>query len=704
MLCLEDIYRMDINSLKKSPVFWSRLGFTYDPPVKNREGKPFAFNEDFSEQIKFHRDFLKAGVKIHTCILHLGWMGVNQFDYTLTDKVLEAIFSAGEDLLFIPRIKLNVPVDWCMENPEDVFVYYGGPTDIEGIRSLVGTDKHDYLGYESAEGYYMSGDSVEKRPNVGGLIARQSFSSKKWLDDAGDALSRLIDRLESSKYADRIIGYHIAYGISGETVSWGRIDGKFGDYGINNRRAFYRFGIKKYGSAKALAKAWGQPQISEENLILPTPTQRAGATDSLDDFLRNNSSGRISMDYDEFASEINVSALNYFAEIIKSKTGKLVGAFYGYSLYIQNAAYSAHLGLDKLLTSPHVDFLASPKAYRRIEIGEPGGEICPAQSVNLKKLFVEELDNRTYLATQNKADIAAGFVAKGLSDTLAVMWRELCKNLAHDSGFWWMDLGGGWFNSEPIMDNISKMIKVAEKVRTLKHESIADVLVLYDERSMMSHKESRDMHSGFLRNLICECSMSGVIHDVYRASDLSHIDLSRYKLIFFSDNIYMDEYTRGVIENLDESVCTVYAYTAGAWSDGGFDLGNCEKITSHRITAANAPSLKADSYDFPMIRAEKIIGGRERSYVLTEPNIDRGTIRNLAEKAGCNIYSRDDGITLYADNRFFGVFSVGLNTSIKMPSVSDYFELISNKIYKNTDTINITEDMPSSIFVRCGCV
>ena len=170
---------MDINSLKNSPVFWSRLGFTYDPPVKNREGKPFAFSEDFSEQIKFHRDFLKAGVKIHTCILHLGWMGVNQFDYTLTDKVLEAIFSAGDDLLFIPRIKLNVPVDWCMENPEDVFVYYGGPTDIEGIRSLVGTDKHDYLGYESAEGYYMSGDSVEKRPNVGGLIARQSFSSRK---------------------------------------------------------------------------------------------------------------------------------------------------------------------------------------------------------------------------------------------------------------------------------------------------------------------------------------------------------------------------------------------------------------------------------------------------------------------------------------------------------------------------------------------
>lgn len=72
---------------------------------------------------------------------------------------------------------------------------------------------------------------------MGGLIARQSFASKKWLADATVVLEKLIDRLERGKYGDRILGYHIAYGASGECVFWGRISERYGDYGICARRA-----------------------------------------------------------------------------------------------------------------------------------------------------------------------------------------------------------------------------------------------------------------------------------------------------------------------------------------------------------------------------------------------------------------------------------------------------------------------------------
>ena len=191
---------MNIEFLKKNPIFWSRLGFCYDPPLKNEAGKPFAFTENFDKQISYHKDFNLAGVNLHTSILHLGWMGVNEYDYSLTDKVLDAVFSSGDDVYYIPRIKVNVPIDWCFENPEEVFVYSDGPRTAEQIKALVGTEKQDYLGYDTPDGYYKSGDFVDRRPNVGGVIARQSFSSKKWLKDAGEALSRLIDRLENGKY------------------------------------------------------------------------------------------------------------------------------------------------------------------------------------------------------------------------------------------------------------------------------------------------------------------------------------------------------------------------------------------------------------------------------------------------------------------------------------------------------------------------
>ena len=143
--------------------------------------------------------------------------------YELTDRVLDTIFSCGgEDLFYIPRIKLNVPLEWSLANPEELCVYYDGPRDAESIRALVGTEKHDFLGYQSAKGYYTADGWQDDRPNVGGVISNQSFSSKKWLADAGEALRRIIRHLEDGPYGKRILAYHIAYGVSGESCVWGR--------------------------------------------------------------------------------------------------------------------------------------------------------------------------------------------------------------------------------------------------------------------------------------------------------------------------------------------------------------------------------------------------------------------------------------------------------------------------------------------------
>lgn len=49
-----------------------------------------------------------------------------KFDYTLTDKVLDAVFKEDPDIYYIPRIKLNMPIAWCKENSEKVFVCYDG--------------------------------------------------------------------------------------------------------------------------------------------------------------------------------------------------------------------------------------------------------------------------------------------------------------------------------------------------------------------------------------------------------------------------------------------------------------------------------------------------------------------------------------------------------------------------------------------------
>lgn len=680
--------KYDLEFLKNNPVFWSRLGFCYDPPIENERGEPLVFTENFEKYVSTHRDFLKAGVKIHTSILHSGWVGVDKYDYTLTDRVLDAVFSAGDDILYIPRIKLNVPIDWCYENPEDVFVYYGGPDTADGIRALVGTEKQDYLGYESPSGYYRAGDYVDPRPNVGGLIARQSFSSERWLCDAGEALRRLVGRLESSKYADRIIGYHIAYGISGETALWGRINKRYGDYGINNRRALYKYGLEKYGSPDALAEAWCQENVTEDTLRIPTPDERAGRTSVPEEYLRFRDTDRLAIDLDLFTAEVNANALEHFAKIVKSRADKLVGAFYGYLLYIDNSAYTGHIALERLLSSPYVDFFAAPKAYARSGAGEPGGEICPAQSINLRKLFVDELDNRTYLATENEDDKKDGFVAANSSDSVSVMWREFSKDLSHNSGFWWMDLGGGWFADELLMSTVKSLVDLNGTLRCEAHESVSDVLVVFDERSMAYMRESVDMHRGYLRELITNLAASSVVFDVYRARDLERIDLSRYKLVIFAYNVYADSSLCRLISELPESTTVAYCYLFGAWDEKG-------------STLSRLPDSRHSEYDFPLLSNTRSYSPTESAIAITEPYITSKELRSLAERAGCHVYTEAEDVTVYADNRFTAVFNDRTTVgTVTLRERGDYVDAVSGEIYLDTDVVPLPSGERWVRFIR----
>ena len=113
--------------LRDEPFFWSRLGFCYDPPRAGADGKQIIFSRDFDEYNRVHRQFADAGVKLHTTILHSGWVADGKYDYSLTDEVLDEIFKGNPDIFYMPRIKLNVPPDWCKNHPEDTFVYYFGP-------------------------------------------------------------------------------------------------------------------------------------------------------------------------------------------------------------------------------------------------------------------------------------------------------------------------------------------------------------------------------------------------------------------------------------------------------------------------------------------------------------------------------------------------------------------------------------------------
>ena len=510
---------MDANFLREHALFWSLLGFCYDPPIPDETGAPRLFDHNFARYTKYHDDFADAGVDVHTFILHSGWVGVDQYDYSVCDRVLDGLFASGKIKYAIPRVKLNVPVDWCAKYPEDVWVYDKGPRKAEDIKALVGTLQHDWLGYDDPDGYFLDNSWRDPRPNVGGLVSMQSFSSQQWLKDAGEALTRLIRHIEEGPHADKIVGYHIAYGISGELMPWGRNTGGYGDFGINNQKNFLQWALEKYGTLEKIQEAWGQ---WGEDVIPPkeyAEPQELGALPK--------QASTWGQDYMRFHSYMNSGALMALSKVAKQVSGgKLVGAFYGYVQDVVRCAYAGHLGWDRLLKCPDIDFFAAPKSYRQCGAGMPGGEMCPGASVNLHKLWVDECDNRTHRSNETRL-----FPTENMEQTWTVHWREWAKNMSHDSGLWYMDLGIGWFDEAGIMENIGRIVRSNKRVRKLPHKRTAQILNVIDMDSKLAipyelTRAATDTLRDWQR---CCVAIDNILTD-----DLLNISLEGVKLLIFS--------------------------------------------------------------------------------------------------------------------------------------------------------------------------
>ena len=692
--------KMDTEFLRKNPVFWSRLGFCYDPPVYKENGELVVFAEDYENQARYQQSFTKAGVTIHTCILNSGWVGVNKYDYSLCDKILDAVFKDGNAKYFIPRVKLNVPVDWCRENPEDVCVYYAGPREKEEIRALVDTPAHDWLGYASERGYYNAYGWQDTRPNVGGKIARQSFSSDKWLRDASEALVKLMEHIDNGPYADKIIGYHIAYGVSGEACVWGRFSGEkpFADYGIENQKKFYEWGVSKYGSREELEKVWGKI----EGDVVPAPEQREKEPETLDDVFRSDKDDIRAIDYDRFTGDMNVNAMNHFAKVIKEKDpDKIVGSFYGYIIHVNNSNYTGWLEWQKLLESPYVDFMAGPKSYFRTNPGEPGGEMAPTFSINNTKMWMDECDSRTHLASETT--MRAG----NLQETNDMLLREFCKNLSHNSGMWFMDLGGGWYNDEEIMEQISKIMAENDIIRKEKYESVSEVLMVDDEKSMYYTNPTQQCAS-FI-NILRDMSLCGLPTDTVFTHDLPTMDLSQYKLVVFLNSYAnAEEYIDVARKNLPENALVLWNGCVG-FTGKTKSLDNTEKLTGFKLFETenahnlefgielneNVKPLLADENG--NVRAAYIPGG---DAIITK-NVDMvETLRKIADLAGCHFYAPAE-CTVYADNRIVSVFPrKDVKDKIRFPHKVTAVEFFTGKEYKDVTEIPLELKEKQAFAVR----
>lgn len=701
----------------KNSIFWCRLGWPMDPPFATAKGTAAMIVNTDAKTKNYVSLMSKAGVKVMTTNISTGWLGNGLFDYTETDKALDAIFEAAPDAYYMPRVKLNVPPSWCAKNPEEAVVYFPNRLSNGEISDLFNKGEFDVQG-------------VRPQRKVG----LQSFASKKWLADAGEALRKFVEHLEKSKHRDRIIGYHIAFGMAGECAFWRgweseKIKNCRGDLSRAFSRGFYDWGIAKYGSAEKLAEVWNLPDISRENVKLPTTARLEYDWRDARDFFRDSPDGAISSDMEEFISDCTANALDVFGGIAKKASGgKAVGAFYGYYMNVPRPGYVGHLAYDKVLASKNIDFICAPKMYERNLAGDPGGYQNAAMSVSLKKMYIDELDNPPH--TYTKGDMAH-LRAKNFDQTRTVMWREVSKNLSINAGFWWMDLKGDWFTSGDILSEVSKIENGIAKIRADKSgKRFAQILYVTDERSFSAMRPDAVLHDQLLRQTYPEINLCGAPTEHYRLSDLEQIDISKYKMIFFANTVRLSEKDwRKIEKRISDGAAVIWNYAAGVRTEKGFDLDNAKKITGMKMEVVeNVPSVfsikskgmfegyldaKKDfgkARPYPVFKiapdektavlaeyadgvegvalASKKINGKTH-YLSAIPFLTADKFRKIAELAKVDFVAPEN-CTVYGDSRFVGIFPKYAVT-FKFPLAGTYRDALSGKVYSQGDDISIAE-------------
>ena len=590
-----------------------------------------------------------------------------------------------------------------------------------------------------------------------------SFASKAWRDQVKEFLRAYADHFRQIGLSEHVLAYQVGTGHTGEWVKGeSSMYWPCGDYSDPMRRHF-RFWLRsKYGdSARSLQSAWALPSVTFDSAEVPSAEAQLDAKRYT---FRDPRQEQNVIDYYECLAELCADCLIDFCKTAKEATSgtKLAGAFYGYVLDLAwNGGFfrerpdsdystyqrSGHLGLGKVLRSPHVDFLVSPYSYGFRGIGGDGPSMLPSESVRLHgKLCLIEDDTRTHSDFQ---DPNYGQAAN-LSESVAILRRNFVGVVSRGQGIWWATWKMDTIKEPAFLPLLKAFKKLGTFALSLDRRPASEVAVFVDDASFFyqSVKSSLDIPLIFQQRL-WGLPRLGAPVDVYLLQDLLEGSLPSYRLYIFLNAFSLDEQRRAALkrEIRRNNRTALWIYAPGLIKDElsldnmtdltGFRFGRGEQpwgplvhITDfgHPITAdlnqdlfwgtnaKLAPLFHIDDSEARVLGQVVYSQGNCKpgfavkalpewtSVYSAAPNLPASVLRGVARFAGVHIYS-DAGDVLHASRHLLGVHTVGggKRTFILPRPVEVVHDLFEDEtITKNTTAFEVTLPRASTSLFYIG--
>lgn len=527
-----------------------------------------------------------------------------------------------------------------------------------------------WLGSDTPYGFDRS-NSKEVNVDTGASWGANSYGSDEWKNRAELFLREQIRRYEASPLGDRILGYMLSGGSTGEWFNVDTWSNRDFDRSLGNIANFREWLKEAYSSdLSKLRSAWGDEDVTFESALIPTKANG-------DPFLKPELD-RAAIDYVEYQNGQLSKFVADLSSTVKEEVdgNKVVAIYSGYTLaFGQYGPISGELAFNTLLNSPDIDLIYSPLDYTNRDLAKGFSSVHGAMdSAKLHgKLYVAEDDYATHIGTDTHG---APPLSNDVEGSLALLWRNFGLSLTKSYGqHWYDDAGYGGFNNARMMNEIRKMNQLAEASIQLPRQSGVEIALVVDEFSQMIQSSSGSNVNERLRLIRNELSQTGAPYDIILLSDVLEGRADDYKLYVFANAYALDETQRNEFEQWDkENKTLVWLYAAGYWERdlNGVDTRQASQMEEVTGLALTESASQAYSIEAINTASEPLLQG-----------IDPGTnlggsataipVFTAAEAEGVKLLGRTGSLVTAAYKEHSG----GSNVWIGSPSIS------SVQLYRN---------------------
>ncbi len=422
-----------------------------------------------------------------------------------------------------------------------------------------------------------------------------SLGSEVWNQVKEKFFAAIVRHIQSSPYADRLIGIFPADGEEGQWMHYWdgddpNVPGSLTDYSPAMLQYFRRWLQKKYGSDAALQASWGDAAVRLESVQIPAREVRVGN----DGIFRRLPEERAAVDYAEALSDAVADGIIRLAKVIKESSGgrMITGVLYGHLIDLGAhflGEQTGYLKMRRVIDCPWLDYLSGPLHYGKDnrDIGGVSSFDYPAPgTLRLQnKIWLNEDDLRTHLT--NPPDYA--YSVRTASQTDQVLARAMAKALGGGAGFYYCNLSGGnrnFYDDPESLQTMSELEKISASAPRRALSSSAEVAVVLSDVSLayLRQLKSRSPEDALMGQAIAnrvEISRMGAPFDEYLISDFLNQQLPGHKLYIFLNAYFLESGLREAIRaHLERHQATaIWLHAPGIFDENGLNAGKSGLLT-----------------------------------------------------------------------------------------------------------------------------